>query len=361
MFNPEHLIQALYHSVAAPHAWHQMLLRVTDMLHADHLLLGQAKGRHGVHLIGARVDNAHIGSVVDSWRGSPLQALVGSGPAGQVFPDGAAMDRRALIRSDYFQQVIRPMGGHYALIGLPYRDRVGGSLVAACRSQGRGAFGNQSQAHLQQLLPHLATAMQLRERLSSTDPQNLLERCDRGVVLFDHQLHILAMNQRAQRLLAQDDGLSIEGHRLTTISSASQRLLKSSLTSAAQGTELVTAKLSLRVSRPSGLPPFTLRIQPLSHDSEWRLIPDTAVILWLDAADDYRIDHSLLAELFDFTPRETDLALLLIDGHELKRCAELMSVGLETARTHLDALFAKTGTRRQAQLVSVLLRSAWRL
>lgn len=41
------------------------------------------------------------------------------------------------------------------------------------------------------------------------------------------------------------------------------------------------------------------------------------------------------------------------------RKANSMLIGHETARTHLRGLFEKTQTRRQAELVSILLRTGW--
>jgi len=53
--------------------------------------------------------------------------------------------------------------------------------------------------------------------------------------------------------------------------------------------------------------------------------------------------------------------VLLAEGNDLRASAERMGVKLETSRTHLHGLFAKTHTRRQGELVSLLLRTAWRL
>jgi DNA-binding CsgD family transcriptional regulator len=64
---------------------------------------------------------------------------------------------------------------------------------------------------------------------------------------------------------------------------------------------------------------------------------------------------SVLSALYAVTPAECRLAGLLADGFELAGAAGLMKVTLETARSHLKAIFRKTGVRRQAELVRLVL------
>jgi len=56
------------------------------------------------------------------------------------------------------------------------------------------------------------------------------------------------------------------------------------------------------------------------------------------------------------TPAEARLAADLADGLTLEESAERSSTQVATARTHLKRIFAKTRTRRQSELVRLLLR-----
>jgi DNA-binding CsgD family transcriptional regulator len=66
---------------------------------------------------------------------------------------------------------------------------------------------------------------------------------------------------------------------------------------------------------------------------------------------------SILTGLFDLTPAEARLAVALTSGHSLKVAAGLQTITFATARTHLERVFRKTGTRQQSELVA-LLKSA---
>lgn len=62
----------------------------------------------------------------------------------------------------------------------------------------------------------------------------------------------------------------------------------------------------------------------------------------------------LLQECFHLTPAETRLARIIARGEPLECAAQALGIKLPTARSQLAAVFAKTNTRRQPQLVALL-------
>ena len=66
-------------------------------------------------------------------------------------------------------------------------------------------------------------------------------------------------------------------------------------------------------------------------------------------------EHS---HLFDLTPRETEVASALLEGHSINSMSEALGMSRNTARNHLQALFQKTRTNRQADLLRMLDRFA---
>ena len=69
-----------------------------------------------------------------------------------------------------------------------------------------------------------------------------------------------------------------------------------------------------------------------------------------------RLPSPLLSELFQLSPAEHRLAELLTQGLTLEGCAARLNVSINTVRTQLRALFRKTGTTRQAQLIKLFTR-----
>src|SRR5947208_2110656 len=69
------------------------------------------------------------------------------------------------------------------------------------------------------------------------------------------------------------------------------------------------------------------------------------------------MDESIdrLRSHFGLTPAEARLALHLVTGETLRSAAAKLSISYETARTQLKNIFNKTKTRRQAELVILIL------
>ena len=63
---------------------------------------------------------------------------------------------------------------------------------------------------------------------------------------------------------------------------------------------------------------------------------------------------TLLRTTFGLTAAEADLAAAIVSGESLRDYGERRGRSLNTVRTHLKAVFAKTGTNRQAELVQKL-------
>lgn len=66
---------------------------------------------------------------------------------------------------------------------------------------------------------------------------------------------------------------------------------------------------------------------------------------------------AFLKSRFDLTPAEARIVLRLVAGDSLQSAAKALGVTYGTVRTHLKAVFQKTGTCRQAELVIVVIRA----
>lgn len=65
-----------------------------------------------------------------------------------------------------------------------------------------------------------------------------------------------------------------------------------------------------------------------------------------------------LVELYRFSPREVELATLLIAGRDLKTAAHQLGITVPTTRVYLRNIFRKTRTGRQSELIIALLAAA---
>jgi DNA-binding CsgD family transcriptional regulator len=67
------------------------------------------------------------------------------------------------------------------------------------------------------------------------------------------------------------------------------------------------------------------------------------------------IDPETLSATFELTPKEAAVAVALANGLSVEEVSKTNGTTLNTIRTQLKAIFRKTGTRRQTELVRLLL------
>jgi DNA-binding CsgD family transcriptional regulator len=67
----------------------------------------------------------------------------------------------------------------------------------------------------------------------------------------------------------------------------------------------------------------------------------------------------MLRQIYGMTAGEALVAERLIAGESPEQVATVLAIKVSTVRVHLAALFRKTQTRRQPELVRVLLSLPW--
>ncbi len=62
-----------------------------------------------------------------------------------------------------------------------------------------------------------------------------------------------------------------------------------------------------------------------------------------------------MRRLYSLTGAEAELVKLLVEGASIRQAAERRGVATATARSQLKSVFSKTGTKRQGELVQLVL------
>ena len=108
---------------------------------------------------------------------------------------------------------------------------------------------------------------------------------------------------------------------------------------------------TLSVPRQAG-PPFALRVT-MRPESVSRLRVDDAraIVLISDPERGPTDPTRLLMDIFGLTAPSAQLVVALLDGADLAAYAKQAGRSVNTAKFHLKAAFAATGTRRQIDLI----------
>jgi DNA-binding CsgD family transcriptional regulator len=211
---------------------------------------------------------------------------------------------------------------------------------------------------------HLARAVDLmveldtlRSRLQTTE--DALDRVRCAVFVVDAQATILYANRAARRLLAEADGLTCRGRQLAAAHPAGRMRLAELIARAAGGGRRdLAAPGSLCLNRGPQRPPLAVVAVPGTPQRSPLAGAARQVLLFAaDPAARNGVAAELLRESFRLTDREIAVALATVRLASLPAAAAELRIAPATARSHLQRVFDKTGTRNQvalAQLIAAL-------
>jgi len=174
-----------------------------------------------------------------------------------------------------------------------------------------------------------------------------------GVLFLDRNGSILFANRAAEEILSAQHGLrrangSLHAERAEEI----ERLR--ALIAVSDGAPDSAMAHPVAFSRREARLPLSGFLVPLGRSAD----REAAAILFLTDPDcEHRVREDALQLQFGLTRAEIAIALAILRGDGLAAPARRLGVFATTARTHLDNVFRKTGTRRQAQLVRLILQS----
>ena len=233
---------------------------------------------------------------------------------------------------------------------LPSRQSPGTSNSLNNSGRRDGATGEQHTFASSDLLPN--------DELAHCVLPEALDALNVAVLVTDETRQLLLANNRAQQILATRNGLqrSVTG-MLEASRTADRAPFEGLVNHASLLAHTVYARskdATLAIQREPGRRPLTIVAQPLQKSNS----QDRAVLIFaLDPESSLGATEAELRELHGITVSEARLANLLMEGNTLEECCDLLDIEISTGRMHLGSLFAKTGTQRQSQLVSLLLSS----
>jgi len=268
-----------------------------------------------------------------------------------------------LFRSEFYQDFMKYVGAFHLAGGMLLESSGHNTSLSFFRPRTDEAFGPEELALLNVLLPHIKQALHLHHRIGAAEGgrraiAEALDRIPLGVIVVDDCTRILATNRRAAEILAEKDGLASERDGLQASvpsQTAALRNLVAAVAVTSKGRGLHPGGV-LTLKRPSLKEPLSARVIPVPLYTCLADHAKAAAVVFVSDPD-ARTTVNHLAVLYSLTPAEERLTSMLIEGYTLDELAAALQVSRNTAATQLKSVFQKTGTRRQADLVRLLLRS----
>ena len=179
------------------------------------------------------------------------------------------------------------------------------------------------------------------------------EGAGEAVIIVNEDLHVLFVSGPAEAVLAANDRLRIDALGILRSDAGDLRALVASAC-----TSMDRARAPLTLDRGPESAPLRIFAAPLhARDSVTGATERRAVMLVIsDPEFEAASRKERLKMLFGLTPAEAAFAMEIVKGDGRRAAAQRRGIACSTARTHLSSIFEKTGTRRQAELVRLLLQ-----
>jgi DNA-binding CsgD family transcriptional regulator len=186
----------------------------------------------------------------------------------------------------------------------------------------------------------------------------ILNQLPQGVLLVDAQSGVLFANPAGEKLFRARAGLFFGPDGLRAESAGETRRLRKTIVDCAEPSGEIGGKGGrLRISREDRSPLIVLVIPQRSRLGWIDVVRPRAVLFITEPEQTTAAQGQNLREDFGLTPAEAALTLEILKADGLKAAANRLGVSLATAHTQLAHVFDKTGTRRQAELVRLILQS----
>lgn len=358
-----HVVDLAYAAAEEPAGWSSFLIELASLLQgtATGLVFENVSARTASVNAFVNVDPAQVVRLQEYY--AALNPWVATGPPkADVMTGEMILPDAELVRTEYYNDFLRKMDTHYLLVAVPILEASSFTHLSVLRPSRVGPYDEESVRLLQAVVPHLRRALRIHQRLVATDlkakaASDALDRMRMGVILLGERGTLVGVNRAAREILGESDGLWMDRGELTAATGVATNALRRFIANAiAKRAQLVAVcGGALLLPRRSGRRPLEASVVPthIAALDEGRGAA-CAIVFVVDPELELAAGESLLSDLHGLSRAEARLARLLASGRTLTEAAAEMGISLNTVRTQLKALFRKTETARQTDLVSLL-------
>lgn len=353
----DRLVDDIYEAAILPDLWLRTLDQVTTLAGAEGAMLFANRQDNVSYINTPALDAIMRAWVEEGWvarndRGQRLIPIVEP----RFFTDLDVFTREELDRSPFYAEFLRGRGLGWCAgtsIHAPTSDTI---VLSIERRFDRGPVEAEAVRRLDLLRPHIARAAMLSARVG-------LERAKASVIALEQiglpaaaitsTRRVLAANALFDSLapaaaIGAGDRLAFENRDIHALVSAAMR---GGSARAAQG-------LSFPLPAKDERAPAVGHLVPLTGAGRDVFVGATYLLYVTPLSVNAIVPAPILQALFDLTATEARVAILIGEGKSAATIARRLGVQPNTVRVHLRSVFAKTGARRQADIVRLVAMPA---
>jgi len=272
---------------------------------------------------------------------------------------------REPLNSDFYIRWVKPLGFRDVIGVLVLKSGKRVAWFSVVRSDIQSRYTEKDMRQMALLSPHICRALLISDamELQTIETARLEETVDNlstGIFLTEDQGRIAYMNSSAERLLKNGNALKSMNGRLTATRSGARDALSRALAQSVAGNAPLTSgqhSIALPSEEGAGLIASILPLQWRDGRNPLATLPGTAAVFIQDPSDTAPASAEAFAALYGLSAAEQKVLEHIVRGHAPQEAADELGIGVTTVKTHLQKVFAKTNTGRQADLIQLFARS----
>lgn len=348
-----------------PAAWEKVLrqlARLTDCV-AGALTLEYLHTGEGRPIVYFGFDNSHVQKTFV--YNSPLNLPLNTVPRtkrGFNIANGDVVSTDEFWHTGFYngRARLQDLSGPWTLV--LHREESFYCPLTLVRPDGAGEASAKDRSVLKRLVPHLTRALRVSLQVESVRHrlfamETTLTQIAVAVILLDRQLRVVFANSAGEKLLAVGSELTTVGSALVAGTAASNQQLQKAILEVAMQKRVAGVEISIERKQRR---PLLATVLPVGFEDPFvSLVGNGACCAIFVSDPDFAqaSRSSAFARLYGLTPTETRLLDSILSGVGLMQAAENTGIRVATARTHLMHIFSKTGTRRQGELINLVMVS----
>lgn len=361
-------IGAIYDCALDPQRWFEAIRRIDELCDskAGGICVHDLKHVQNTMLFEVGYSKEFSHTFQKHYEGSPIAAASILGSVGDVNTLARITPDAELFESRFYREALKPFGllDFIGFMALRTAGRI--ASIHASRAERQPRYGERDMSLFRLLSPHVCRTLAISDALDirtlrSEMLEATLNGLAAGVFLLTGDGRVVYANATADRQLKAGTALRSANGRLVPTDATARDALAKGIAEASGAKADGSAQSRVFALPDPGGAGFVATLLGLVPENRQNIVaPFTAsVALFVqEPAEAPLMPGEAFARLYGLTGGELRVLLALAQGLGGKEAADMLGIGEPTVRTHLQRIFAKTGTSRQAELLQLLQNAA---
>lgn len=289
----------------------------------------------------------------------PRSTFLATARQGTIVTDLQLTSQEFMKSSDYYQEFLPRYEMGHCIATVPLRQGADLVYFGAHLKPRAGPPDEALMAQIKMLETDLSRAMRVQlnlidAKLDSALYSKAFDTLHAGLIIISNNGAVSVTNEKARKILDAGDTVRYSGYKLHAITASEDAKLNEAITQAIASANRQSSAMLMK--RPDGRR-ISLTITPTA--TKFRDETGAGAFITIRDIDENYPNHAAkhLQMLFKLTPREAEISEKITRGLGIREIAASSGITYETARSMVKQIYAKTGTKRQSDLVALFYRS----